>query len=186
MKLTIHSVTDEDALVLKRQIGIDNNLVFGIILRCSNGFPQVVVLNPVAEVSNGEVHKRAFENILWLTCPSLREKIDDVEDSGMRERAGELLKNDRGMASLMTDAHAHYYYFRKEIYRRASGKEYSESMIPLFDTGIGGIKDPTEVRCLHMHYAHYRLCPSNVVGRAVEKIIGKESYCGCAECRCKK
>jgi len=86
----------------------------------------------------------------------------------------------------MGDAHAHFYFLRKEVFLQVTGRDYLEPEIQYFDSGIGGIKDSRVVKCLHVHYAHYKLCSSNVVGRAVEGIIGGASFCGCEECRCKE
>jgi uncharacterized protein len=185
MKIEIEPATDLDRQRAAVQIGAENK-VYGIVARCPHGAPKVLVLNPVINVEREEINYSSLANLVWLSCPFLRKIILDLENSGMVSRAQQLLHKDRAMATLMNDAHAHFYYFRKEMFRLMIGRPYRASETSHFDVGIGGIKDIRVVKCLHLHYAHFSLCPTNIVGRAVEGLIGGTQYSGCGDGRCMK
>jgi hypothetical protein len=177
MKLVIDKVTENDLKVINRSICDGKAEIYGVASRCKNGFPQVAVLNPVKDSSTGELNSDALDNILWLTCSAIYTKITALEQNGVSERVSQLLSSDRQMLTEMMNAHAHYYYFRKEVYRRIAGHDYSEDKIRFFDAGIGGERDVKHVNCLHSHYAHFMICQSNIVGRAIEGLVG----CSCCE-----
>jgi uncharacterized protein len=184
MKIKIEKADKNDFLIVKKQCSNEDFSIYGVASRCPNGFPQVVVLDPVLKEKN-EINNSSLSNLLWLTCPEMREKIYTLEKNGMVNRAQALLHKDRSLASMMGDAHAHFYFLRKEVFMQSTGRDYLEPEFRMFDSGISGIRDVRVVKCLHMHYAHYKLCSSNIVGRSVEGIIGGASYCGCEECRCR-
>ena len=41
----------------------------------------------------------------------------------------------------------------------------------LHDVGIAGIRDFTNVKCLHTHYAHYLATGQNLVGEWVQELL---------------
>ena len=185
MKLKFEKVTDADLPVFEKTMDIVSMPVYGVAVRCAGGFPQVVVLNPVINAESGELNYNALSNILWLTCPRIKEAVSKLEKEGAVPRMQQMLAHDRLLANDMTDAHAHYYFFRKEIYRQITGRDYAENQIHSFDSGIGGLHDVKQVKCLHSHYAHYMICPSNVVGRAVAGAVGCRE-CPAGDYRCMK
>jgi hypothetical protein len=183
MKFKIEKATEQDLIHIGSDICDRKGEIYGVVSRCATGFPLVVVLNPVKNSETGELNTAALDNILWITCPAIHKRISELEAGGVIERVRQLLASDRIILTEMTNAHAHYYYFRKEVYRRITGVDYTADMIQMFDSGIGGAQDPKEVDCLHVHYAHYMICKSNIVGRAIEGYVaGAEcdgSGCGC-------
>lgn len=185
MKLTIEKATEGDLSHIGSDICERKGEIYGVVSRCAGGFPQVVVFNPVKNAATGELNTAALDDILWITCPVIHRRITELERSGMAERVEQFISSDRSILNEMTNAHAHYYYFRKEVYRRITGKDYTEEMISLFESGIGGAQDPKQVNCLHVHYAHYMVCKSNIVGRAIEGYVAA-SACGGAGCPCVK
>jgi hypothetical protein len=185
MKLQIEKPSKRDAITLSRQCGKNMARIYGIAVRCPNGYPQVVIMNPVCTDRHNEINYDALANIVWLTCPAMKKKIEELERRGMIAKIEQMLEKSRELASKMNDAHAHFYFFRKEIFRSITGGDFSIEILPYFDTGIGGIKDVKMVKCLHIHYAHYRICQHNAIGCAVEGLIREQSLCGCEECQCR-
>ena len=184
MKLTIEKATDDDLRVIESDVCDCKGDIYGIVSRCASGFPRVVVLNPFKNTGTGELNGEALNNILWITCPAIHSRITQLEQSGVLERVRQLLASDRTMLNEMTNAHAHYYYFRKEVYRRITGQDYPEDKIRMFDSGIGGTSDAKQVDCLHVHYAHYMVCQSNIVGRAIDSLVNTDG-CTTDGCRCR-
>jgi uncharacterized protein len=182
MKIEIEEATPEDIRLAHKQCG--NMQIYGVAARCPYGVPQVVVLNPILNKETNVINYAALANLVWLSCPYLHDKITELEKKGMIERAQNLLHHNRAIATMMNDAHAHFYYFRKELLRRLTGRTYAEEETPYFDAGIGGVKDFQVVKCLHLHYAHYAICPVNMVGRSVETLLEGSQYAGCSDRRC--
>lgn len=185
MKIEIEKPSDDDRAVIKKQCNDEIGDVYGIAARCPHGFPQVVVLDPVRKNSKSGYSMNALSTLIWLTCPAMKRKIAELEEQGMIKKVEYLLSRDREMETMMTDAHANFYYFRKDIFTKINGNGFSEEMIRVADSGIGGIKDVKTVKCLHLHYAHFKICPKNIVGRAVEGLIREQSYCGCEDSSCR-
>lgn len=44
----------------------------------------------------------------------------------------------------------------------------------LHDCGVGGLRYPTQVKCLHLHYAHFLATGDNLVGSWVQKEIDRQ------------
>ncbi len=185
MKVEIETAGDEDREVVKRQCDNEIGDIFGVVARCPHGFPQVVILNPVRKNTKTGFSQTALSTLIWLTCPAVRNKIAELENSGMIKRVEYMITKDRSIESMMNDAHAHFYYFRKDIFNKITGHGFTEDMVRISDSGVGGIKDVKTVKCLHLHYAHHRICPHNIVGRAVEGLMREQSYCGCEDSSCR-
>ncbi|MGL4368879.1 MAG: DUF501 domain-containing protein [Spirochaetota bacterium] len=177
MKMKFELPAESDIEILKKEPCGLNLPVYGIAVRCSYGHPLVVVLNPVLNKESGELNFGALSSLLWLTCPKVHAEISRMEESGVIAKVQKMLSNERTMVDGMTDAHAHYYFFRKDIYRQIMGRDYPEEQIRFFDAGIAGIKDAKQVKCLHTHYAHYLVCSENIIGRAVDGALA------CKECQ---
>ena len=185
MKLKFEKATDDDITFLEKNSCGAAVPIYGVAVRCSCGFPQVVILNPVVDAQTGDLNFKALANILWLTCPKVHTEISQLEQTGAMNRMQQMLAHDRIFANDMADAHAHYYFFRKEIFRLITGHDYYEEQIHFFDAGIGGVHDVKQVKCLHINYAHYLICSSNIVGRAVAGALNFRE-CPAGDCQCRK
>ena len=179
-------ISGSDIDVIRKQLGSEEAHIAGIVERCSYGYPSVVLLSPVKDPgnsrgdlrSNKKIYYTAAANLLWLTCPYLNRKIHDLESDGYIRKIEELIQDDSLLEKLMYSAHAHYYFFRKEILNYFLGNITSihDSMI-FVTTGIGGIRDIRNIKCLHLHYAHYRICRNNVAGRLAYELLDGAIQC---------
>jgi len=183
MNSILGTQTQNDISILRHQLKRDNINIAGVVERCVHGYPSVVLLNPLADEKSKRINHMAISNLLWLSCPYLNEKIHEFESRGYINRISEYIRNDRFLESRMKDAHANYYYLRKKVYRHYLGGIFSiEDNKNILSTGIGGIRDIENIKCLHMHYAHYRICGDNFIGRLLFNLLdGKIS---CDERRC--
>jgi hypothetical protein len=186
MRLDIEKADKKDLDVIKKQLKTDNLFVYGIAARCIYGFPQIAVLNPIENKDKKKLNFTALINPLWLTCPYIHQKIHDIENEGGVEKIQSFIRKDRSFKDMMEDAHAHYYFFRKELYFDIAGEPYSEDLICHFNRGIGGIGDMCNIKCLHVHYAHYRFCNSNIAGLITEQLLNKDIICKNRYCTCLK
>ncbi|MBN2436228.1 MAG: DUF501 domain-containing protein [Spirochaetes bacterium] len=178
------TATDEDRRVTGCQINRKNADPYGIIHRCPWNFP-VAVSQKIID-SDGNLHYGNLSNPLWLTCPYLNYEIHELENEGMIRAVNEFILTDREAMERMQDAHAHFYYYRKHLYRHQSGGGISDSLIENFNVGIGGISDTRFIKCLHLHFAHYLVYKQNVAGKIVEELLNKKIYCKDGRCLCLK
>ena len=181
MKHLFQEFNNVDVEVIKRQLGTDFISISGIVERCKWDCPTLILLYPV----RGEENKtergldyKSMSNLLWLTCPYINKKVHQLESQGYIKKIEKFILNDRGFASIMKYAHAHYFYFRKKVYRHFLGDVTSiDENSRVFDAGIGGIVDTDYLKCLHLHYAHYKICKDNFAGKVINYLLNGDIYC---------
>jgi len=177
-----------DIDVLQRQLRSKNVHIAGILQRCPHGYPAIVILNPENTEKDGENHQKElnFTSIstpLWLTCPHLNDRIHILESGGFVKKIEKYMQNDSEMSSFMIRAHVHYAILRKNIYKQFS--RYSplvEKYGDVFNAGIGGIREKSSVKCLHLHVAHFAACEDNVVGKITLDLLEGDKFCKEVKC----
>ena len=177
--LTDYDINDLN--VIKWQLNTDCVKMTGIVRKCIYGYPSIILLNPV-DCGVVSIRKKlnfmALSNPLWLTCPFLNKKIHEFESCGYIKKITELIRSDRSLTDLMKNAHANYYYLRKNLYSREFGEISSiEFNNKILNSGIGGIKDIENIKCLHQHYSHFQICDDNVAGRVIHNLLNGINYC---------
>jgi len=170
-----------DLKVIKWQLNTDHVNMTGIVRKCVYGYPAIILLNPVESISqNGKkkLNFMAISNPLWLTCPFLNKKIHEFESNGYIKKITDLINTDRSLIELMKNAHANYYYLRRNLYSRDFGEISSlEFNTKIINSGIGGIKEIDNIKCLHQHYSHFQICEDNVAGRIIHNLLNGINYC---------
>jgi len=170
-----------DLNVIKWQLNSDSVNMTGIVRKCVYGYPSIILLNPVESISpNGKkkLNFMAISNPLWLTCPFLNKKIHEFESIGYIKKITNLINSDRSLIELMKNAHANYYYLRRNLYSREFGEISSlEFNTKILNSGIGGIKEIDNIKCLHQHYSHFEICEDNVAGRIIHNLLNGINYC---------
>lgn len=170
-----------DLNVIKWQLNTDCVNMTGIVRKCIYGYPAIILLNPIDHggVSTGKkLNFMALSNPLWLTCPFLNKKIHEFESFGYIKKITALIRSDRNLTELMKNAHANYYYLRKNLYAKEFGEISSiEFNNKILNSGIGGIKDIDNIKCLHQHYSHFQICDDNVAGRVIHNLLNGINYC---------
>jgi uncharacterized protein len=113
-----------DAQAVRALIGREPLAGFAVAVRCPHGAPAVVTNSPL------DSEGRPFPTRDWLCCRALAEAVSRLEAAGgVRE-----LEGDASMAPALADAHA-------EHRRLHAGHN------------VGGVRDPSRVKCLHAHLA---------------------------------
>jgi len=178
MNILYDNYTDRDIDAIKWQIRSDSVPVCAVAERCVFGFPRIVVLSPLGAKGAGDpVNHEALSNLVWLTCPYLNDMIHRYEDRGYVSKIASFIESRQVLKEMMAAAHSHFYYFRKKLYRDFFSDMYPDELIGLFNTGVGGIRDGSTLKCLHMNFAHYRLDDSNVAGYITQKLLGDVINC---------
>ena len=150
-----------DRDVIEAQIGRAPRGLFGVPVRCSYGYPQVIRVAPLVE-------GKPFPTLYWLTCPHLVRAIDRLEADGWIGRLERRLADDDVLRRRMERAHDRYVAERADLLsddvRRAAGT--GGPAASLLEKGIGGIADRARLKCLHLHVAH-AMAGENPVGSIV-------------------
>jgi hypothetical protein len=153
----------------------------GIVKKCIYGYPAIILLSPSEYKSNSKTKKlnfMALSNPLWLTCPYLNKKIHEFESAGYIKKIAGLIRSDRTLAELMKNAHANYYFLRRNLYSMEFGEISSlEFNSKVLHAGVGGIKEIDNIKCLHQHYSHFQVCDDNISGRIVYNLLNGITYC---------
>ena len=152
--------------------------------RCAFGSPPVVSVDPLVEPRRGEGPPEPFPTRFWLTCPVLAERISRLEAEGLVDRLEEEMAADPALAARVREDHARYAAERDAALGGAARKDAQRRGLAdlLRTAGVGGVRDPRHLKCLHAHYAHH-LARGNAVGALLdERYAPKE--CDAALVRC--
>lgn len=183
MNIQLNTPLNGDIEVIKKQLNTKYVNMLGIGSRCKYNFPQILILNPIKDKLKGELNHTGLANPLWLSCPYLAQKIHDLEQEGYIKKIQDFIGTDRKFKTMMEDAHAHFYFFRKQLFYNVMGKSYPEPYIKFFNRGIGGISDVRFVKCLHLHYCHFRLHDKNLIGRMTNRLLRNDFSCDNMMCK---
>ena len=170
-----------DINVIKWQLNTDCVNMAGIVKKCIYGYPAIILLSPVEYRPNSNDKKlnfMALSNPLWLTCPYLNKKIHEFESEGYIKKIAGFIRSERTLTDLMKNAHANYYFLRRNLYSTEFGVISSlEFSSKVLNAGIGGIKEIDNIKCLHQHYSHFQICDDNISGRIVYNLLNGITYC---------
>jgi len=173
---------ESDIEVIKWQLNCKSlNNMAGIVYKCVHGYPAVIIFNPYdydEKTGIKKINHMSVSNPLWLTCPYLNRRIHNLESEGFIKKISAFVSSDRMMMDTMKNAHAHYYYLRRKLYSKTFGEISSlDFNSRILHTGIGGISDINNLKCLHQHYSHFLVCSDNVAGRVVHNLLNGINYC---------
>lgn len=134
------SSADED--FFEKIIGRRPSSVIAVLKRCHAGYP-------VAFASLPEVRGEPFPTVFWLTCPYLLKLCGKLESALFHKNLeAEILRTDKIKKELLR-AQQKMVEIRRAL-ADAAGIELEESVL---QSGIGGVKNPLAVKCLHAHLA---------------------------------
>ena len=119
-----------------------------------------------------------FPNTFWLVCPKVTARVGALEHQGLIARYKERLEEESNHTerAAFTAAHERCAQLRwslltSEDKSYAQEKGYEEA---LRGTGIGGLRYPNQIKCLHLHTAHYLATGDNIVGRWVQQELERQ------------
>lgn len=150
-----------DRRTVERQLGRPPRGSFRVATRCRYGNPQVICVHPI-------VDRAPFPTLYWLTCPFLGAKISALEAVGEVRALESRMQEQVDLRDAMRHAHERYIQQRRAL---LSAKDVAwltaEGLLDgLMQRGIGGIRDVSYVKCLHLHVAH-ALVDQNPLGMIV-------------------
>jgi hypothetical protein len=147
----------EDRAVVERQIGRRPRAFRRVAARCPFGAPAVTEQQPY------DASGAPFPTTYYLTCPHLVAAVSRLEAAGGVERwsaavaASPELRDDLEAATAT----------QRRIRRSFAGPERGADGGASLDWGIGGSRNPGQLKCLHAHVGFALANPGYRVGESI-------------------
>ncbi len=147
----------EDRDVVERQIGRRPRAFHRVAARCPFGAPAVTEQNPY------DAEGAPFPTMYYLTCRHLVAGVSRLEAAGRVERWRAAVAASPGLAADLAAATALQQRVRRELAGGDEGADHGASL----DSGIGGSRNPSQLKCLHAHVAFALALPGYRIGELV-------------------
>jgi uncharacterized protein len=147
----------EDRDVVERQIGRRPRAFHRVAARCPFGAPAVTEQSPYD--SKGA----PFPTTYYLTCPHLVAGVSRLEAAGGVERWSATVAASPDLTSDLAAATTLQQRVRHELAGGNKGADHGETL----DSGIGGSRNPSQLKCLHAHVAFALVHPGYRIGELV-------------------
>ena len=123
------------------------------------------------------VDDKPFPTLYWLVGAELCLQIDRLEAAGWIARLQDRVDASTTLQQAMHDDHARHREARSRFLSDAERQLLRERgmQAALDERGIGGISEPTRIRCLHTWYAAHLVTP-NTIGRLVDELLAEGEY----------
>jgi hypothetical protein len=147
----------DDRDIVERQIGRRPRAFRRVAARCPFGLPAVTEQDPYDETG------APFPTTYYLTCRHLIAAISRLEAAGGVERWSAAVAASSALTVDLEDATTSQRRIRRTL---AAGREGADQGASL-DYGIGGSRNPTQLKCLHAHVAFALAHPGYSVGELI-------------------
>jgi len=144
----------DDRDVVERQLGRRPRAFRRVVVRCPFGLPAVTEQEPYDEGG------APFPTMYYLTCRHLVAAVSRLEAAGGVERWSAAVAASAELRADLAKASAAQRRLRRA---RAAGRTGADDGASL-DTGIGGSRNPAELKCLHAHVAFALAVPGYRTG----------------------
>ena len=164
------SLTADQRSLVRALLGREPRGLRAIPVVDAQGEPLVI---RVASVVDG----KPFPTLYWLVGADLCLRLDRLEAAGWIARLQDQVDASASLRQTMKGDHARH---REERSRFLSDNERQllnekGMQSALDERGIGGISEPTRIRCLHTWYAAHLVTP-NTIGRLVDELLADGEY----------
>jgi uncharacterized protein len=146
-----------DRRVVASQLGREPRAFRRVAVRCPFGRPAVTEQDPYDEDGN------PFPTTYYLTCPHLVAGISRLEAAGGVERWSSTVAADPELRADLECATARQVAIRRALADGRTGRDGGASL----ESGIGGSRHPSQLKCLHAHVAFALANPDYRVGTSV-------------------
>jgi len=198
-------VSPRDLRVVAGQLGRPPRPMSAVVARCPHGYPAVVEMLP----ADGQ--GRPFPTLYYLTCPTVVAAVGALESAGGVRRLQRALDADEGLRGSLAEAVRETRARRAELAgdrRRvrevraglgaagddpvadatgeaaraaATGTAGEAALAAALATGVGGVADPSRLKCLHAHAAHALARPGYRLG---DLMLAEAGELWCDDRRC--
>ena len=147
----------DDRELVERQLGRRPRAFRRVVVRCPFAAPAVTEQSPYDQA--GE----PFPTTYYVTCRHVVAAISRLEAAGGVERWTEEARRDPQLAASLTRATDEQRRVRKELAGDGSGPDEGASL----ELGIGGARNPEQLKCLHAHAAFALARPGYELGERI-------------------
>jgi hypothetical protein len=144
----------DDRTIVARQLGRSPRAFRRVAARCPFGLPAVTEQSPY------DAQGEPFPTTYYLTCPHLVAAVARVEAAGGVERWTRAARADEELAESLRRATEEQRRVRRELAKGGHGADDGASL----GYGIGGSRNPAELKCLHAHVAYALAMPGYTLG----------------------
>jgi hypothetical protein len=165
----------DDLTLVERQLGRRPRAFRRVAARCPFGLPAVTEQDPYDE------HGAPFPTTYYLTCPHLVAAVSRLEAAGGVERWSAKVAETPALAADLARATADQRLIRRSLADGRTGADDGASL----DWGIGGSRNPAQLKCLHAHVAFALARPGYVVGDEIRREVPDlwPRVCCCSDAR---
>ena len=123
------------------------------------------------------VDEKPFPTLYWLVGAELCLRIDRLEAAGWIARLQDRVDASAALQQAMSRDHARHRAERSRFLSTDERKMLSDKgmLAALDERGVGGISEPTRIRCLHTWYAAHLVTP-NTIGQLVDELFAEGEY----------
>jgi hypothetical protein len=151
----VSRVDDRDDV--ERQIGRPPRAFRRVAARCPFGLPAVTEQEPYDDEGI------PFPTTYYLTCRHLIAAVSRLEAAGGVERWSATVAERSELTADLAGATASQQRIRRALAAGRTGADHGASL----DSGIGGSRNPTQLKCLHAHVAFALAHPGYRVGELI-------------------
>jgi hypothetical protein len=151
----VSRVDDHDHV--ERQIGRRPRAFRRVAARCPFGLPAVTEQEPYDDEGT------PFPTTYYLTCPHLTAAVSRLEAAGGVERWSAAVAASPELTAALTGATASQRRIRRALAAGRTGADHGASL----DSGIGGSRNPSQLKCLHAHAAFALAHPGYSIGELI-------------------
>jgi uncharacterized protein len=155
-----------DRELVERQLGREARAFRRVVARCPFGRPAVTEQDPYTDA--GE----PFPTTYYLTCRHLVAAVSRLEAVGGVERWTSAVELDPELAASLARATEEQQRLRHDLAGDRSGTDGGASL----DLGIGGSRNPGQLKCLHAHAAFALARPGYLLGERIIADLGPEPW----------
>ena len=147
----------DDRELVERQIGRRPRAFHRVAARCPFGMPAVTEQEPY------DATGAPFPTTYYLTCRHVIAAVSRLEAAGGVERWSAAVAADPELAADLARATTQQRQIRRSLAGSSRGADHRASL----DTGIGGSRNPTQLKCLHAHVAYALARPGYRIGEMI-------------------
>jgi hypothetical protein len=146
-----------DEEVVARQLGREPRAFRRVAVRCRWGRPAVTEQSPYDDRGD------PFPTTYWLTCRHLVAAVSRLEAAGAVERWSKAVEDDPALTATLERATIEQRSLRRELADGEVGADGGASL----ELGIGGSRNPRQLKCLHAHVAFALARPGYELGERI-------------------
>jgi hypothetical protein len=147
----------DDRTIVARQLGRSPRAFRRVAARCPFGLPAVTEQDPY------DAHGEPFPTTYYVTCPHLVAAVARVEAAGGVERWTGAAREDEELAKSLRRATE----AQRRVRRELAGAEHGADDGASLRYGIGGSRNPEQLKCLHAHVAFALARPGYTLGHRI-------------------